>query len=51
MPKFDSKHAEDLFVKELDFWGLQDDLKLLRGSKKNVSPIRKLYAEGRRSSM
>ena len=51
MPKFDSKHAEDLFIKELEFWGLHNDLRYVRGSRKNASPIKKLYAEGRRSSM
>ena len=49
MPIFDSKYAQDLFIKELDFWGLTEDIKKL--TRKNVSPVKKTYNEPRRNSM
>ena len=49
MPKFDSRHSEDLFVKELEFWGLHDDLRKI--NKRHESPPRKRVAEGRKSKL
>lgn len=47
MPKFGSKHSEDMFIKELEFWGLHDDLRKV--NKRHESPPRKRVTEGRKS--